>query len=345
MDNKINLSQLAELLSEAGGMTKTASEQFVKSFFDIIAQRVLEEGLVKVKGFGTFKLLDMEDRESVNVNTGERFTIEGHQKISFVPDADLKERINKPFAAFETVEITQEQADELDKMDTETDNESTDNNNQLITPKTGNMEDLKNEMLNDELEKNVGETNVEREEKEVFSNESFLDDEEPQTSEKSGSRTWLKILIWVLAGILVLALAAYLLWPLIGGKMLGRADEKIAEKAAVTAPAPEAAKPAATAPAQTSAPAKTETKFALTKEDEAKSLPAFSMADTVNYKIVGTKATYTMVKGDMLTTIALKYYGTKKVWPYIAKYNGLNVRSAKKLPVGTKIKVPELANK
>ena len=69
------------------------------------------------------------------------------------------------------------------------------------------------------------------------------------------------------------------------------------------------------------------------------------MADTVNYKIVGTKTTYTMVKGDMLTTIALKYYGTKKLWPYIAKYNGLTTRAAKKLPVGTKIKVPELANK
>ena len=61
----------------------------------------------------------MEDRESVNVNTGERFTIEGHQKISFSPDAELKERINKPFAAFETVEITAEQASELAKMDNE----------------------------------------------------------------------------------------------------------------------------------------------------------------------------------------------------------------------------------
>ena len=119
MDNKINLSQLADLLAQAGGMSKTASEQFVKNFFDIIAQNVLTEGLVKVKGLGTFKLVQMEDRESVNVNSGERFTIEGHQKISFTPDADLRERINKPFAAFETVEITEEQAAEIDKMESE----------------------------------------------------------------------------------------------------------------------------------------------------------------------------------------------------------------------------------
>ena len=81
MNNKINLSQLAEMLAQVGGMSKTASEQFVKTFFDIISQGVLSEGLVKVKGLGTFKLLQMEDRESINVNTGERFTIEGHQKI------------------------------------------------------------------------------------------------------------------------------------------------------------------------------------------------------------------------------------------------------------------------
>ena len=117
MDKKFNLSQLADLLAQAGGMSKTASEQFVKNFFDIISQSVLAEGIVKVKGLGTFKLIQMEDRESVNVNTGERFTIEGHQKISFTPDVDLKEIINKPFAAFDTVEITDEQAAELNRTD------------------------------------------------------------------------------------------------------------------------------------------------------------------------------------------------------------------------------------
>ena len=90
MDNKINLSQLAERLAQDGGISKAASEQFVKNFFDIITQNVISDGLVKVKGLGTFKLVQMEDRESVNVNTGERFTIEGHQKISFIPDPDLK---------------------------------------------------------------------------------------------------------------------------------------------------------------------------------------------------------------------------------------------------------------
>lgn len=318
MDNKINLSQLSELLAQEAGMSKAAAEQFVKNFFDIISQSVLTEGIVKVKGFGTFKLIDMEDRESVNVNTGERFTIEGHQKITFIPDADLKERVNKPFAAFETVPITEQQAAQLGDIE----NEPADTD-EVKLKTTDNMENSKKESESKkELEKKA--------------------DSKVNKEEEKGGRTGLKIIIWILSAIVVLALIIFLLWPLIGGKLLGRADEKVNEKApATTAPAP---KPAP-APAATTAKPAAEAKFALTKADEAKALPLFTVADTVNYKITGTLATHTMVKGDMLTTIALKYYGTKKLWPYIAKYNNIKSRSFKRLPVGQKIKVPKLANK
>ena len=319
MDNKINLSQLAERMAQEAGMSKAAAEQFVKNFFDIISQNVLSEGIVKVKGFGTFKLIQMEDRESVNVNTGERFTIEGHQKIAFIPDADLKERVNKPFAAFETVPITEEQAAELGVTE---DNQATTEDIKLKT--TDNMEKTKKET---ESKKELNEKKA---------------DSKANNEEKKGC-SGLKITIWILSAIVVLALIIFLLWPLIGGKILGRVDKKVAEKAPVTATAP-APKPAA-APAATTAKPAQEAKFALTKEDEAKALPLFTVADTVNYKITGTLTTHTMVKGDMLTTIALKYYGTKKLWPYIAKYNNLKSRSFKRLPVGYKVKVPKLANK
>ena len=315
MDNKINLSQLAERMAQEAGMSKAAAEQFVKNFFDIISQNVLTEGIVKVKGFGTFKLIEMEDRESVNVNTGERFTIEGHQKIAFIPDADLKERVNKPFAAFETVPITEEQAAVIDQM------EESEKTEEIKLKTTYNMEKKETESKK-ELNEKKADSKVEKE-------------------EKTGC-TGLKITIWILSIIAVLALIIFLLWPLIGGKILGRVDKKVEEKAAVTAPAP-APKPAPAASTATAKPA--EAKFALTKEDEAKALPLFTIADTVNYKITGTLTTHTMAKGDMLTTISLKYYGTKKLWPYIAKYNRLKSKSFKKMPVGYKVKVPKLANK
>jgi len=311
MDNKINLSQLADLLAQAGGMSKTASEQFVKNFFDIISQKVIDEGLVKVKGLGTFKLIDMEDRESVNVNSGERFTIEGHQKISFIPDAELKERINKPFAAFETVEINESQAAEINKMDQEQSDKNKDN---ILTNKTTNV-----------MEK--GKQNEPKKELK-------------ETKDENQNRCT-KIILWVLAGIAVLALIIVLLWPVIGGKALKKADKDVKEKA----PAPAVVKPEPKPAAAPAAPKKEEAKFTLTKADQEKALPLFTAADTVNYKIVGTMTTHTMVKGDMLTTIALKYYGTKKLWPYIAKYNGLKPRQFKKMPVGYKVKVPKLANK
>jgi nucleoid DNA-binding protein len=310
MDNKINLSQLADLLSQAGGMSKAASEQFVKNFFDIISQNVLTDGMVKVKGLGTFKLIQMEDRESVNVNTGERFTIEGHQKISFTPDVDLKEIINKPFAAFDTVEITDEQAAELSRTDKD---ETT---TEITTESMEKTNDLK---------ENKKESTQEKENAE-------------------GRKGWVKVLIWLLSIILVLALIIFLLWPLIGGKALKDADKDVKEKApATTVTKPAEQKPAATT-TTTTQPAK-EAKFTLTKADQEKALPLFTVADTVNYKITGTMTTHTMAKGDMLTTIALKYYGTKKLWPYIAKYNNIKSRSFKKLPVGYQVKVPTLANK
>ena len=309
MDNKINLSQLADLLSQAGGMSKAASEQFVKNFFDIISQSVLSEGLVKVKGLGTFKLVQMEDRESVNVNSGERFTIEGHQKISFIPDADLKERINKPFAAFETVEISEEQAAQLDKM------EQNDNSTQITT---------------DSMEK--GKANEPKKAPKESKKEVKKEEEK-----KSGCGAWIKIII----AILVIALIVILLWPVFGGKALKKADKEVKPKA----PAPAAVQPAPEKKPEAQPAKKEPAKFALIKADQEKALPLFTVADTVNYKIVGTKTTHKMEKGDMLTIIALKYYGTKKLWPYIAKYNGLKSKSFKRLPVGTQIKVPELANK
>lgn len=315
MDNKINLSQLADLLAQAGGMSKAASEQFVKNFFDIISQTVLTEGLVKVKGLGTFKLVQMEDRESVNVNSGERFTIEGHQKISFIPDADLKERINKPFAAFETVEISEEQAAKLETMDAQSDE-----NSNVNKSNTDNME----------KEKEKKAQAAPKETKKEVKNDS-------KDEKKRGG-----VLIRIIIAILVIALIVVLLWPLIGNKLLKNADKQPAKD---KAPVPAAVQPAPEKKPEAQPAKKEPAKFTLTKEDQAKALPLFTIADTVNYKIVGTKATVTMVKGDMLTTIAEKYYGTKKLWPYVAKYNGLNTRSAKKLPVGYKIKVPELANK
>ena len=341
MDNKINLSQLADLLSQAGGMSKSASEQFVKNFFDIISQNVLSDGLVKVKGLGTFKLLDMEDRESVNVNTGERFTIEGHQKISFTPDADLKERINKPFAAFEKADAPKADA-----------------------PKA---ETTKKEASKKEAAK-----------KEVARKDAPA---VKDVTQKKSTRIILKAALWLCCIVVILFVSGYVFWPLIGSKLLelsdryitdGKEIEMISDSTSTAQPyktepvkadpvkaepvkaepvkaEPIKAEPAKATPAKAE-PVKAEPvqaiktlKVKLTASDEAKDLSEFTRDDVVNYVIDGDLDLYTLQKGETLTQVALKYYGSKKLWPYIVKYN--NISDPGKLQPGARIRVPVLKSK
>ena len=103
MNNKINIQEIVDALAERNGITKKDADIFVRSMFDLIEDALEKDRYIKVKGLGTFKLIEVDERESVNVNTGERFLIEGHSKISFIPDNSLKEVINKPFSHFETV--------------------------------------------------------------------------------------------------------------------------------------------------------------------------------------------------------------------------------------------------
>lgn len=107
MNERLTIQNLIDLLAAKHSMTKKDAEAFVKEFFLLIEQALENEKTVKIKGLGTFKLVDVDSRESVNVNTGERFQIKGHTKVSFTPDTNLRDTINKPFAHFETVVLNE----------------------------------------------------------------------------------------------------------------------------------------------------------------------------------------------------------------------------------------------
>ena len=101
--NKLTLNNIAKVLVEKNGMEPKEAMTFTTAMFDLIHDRLNEEGIVKVKGLGTFKMIRVEARESINVRTGERVLIDSHAKITFTPDAVMKELVNKPFSQFETV--------------------------------------------------------------------------------------------------------------------------------------------------------------------------------------------------------------------------------------------------
>ena len=103
--SKISLSDLAQRLAEKSGISLQEAELFIRKMFDVANEGLQSDKLVKMKWLGTFKVMAVKDRESVDVNTGERIIIEGRDKISFTPDNILKEIVNKPFAQFETVVV------------------------------------------------------------------------------------------------------------------------------------------------------------------------------------------------------------------------------------------------
>ena len=100
---KLTIQEIAAVLTEKNGFSKRDANNFVSALFALIQEGLEIDQQVKVKGLGTFKLIDVEARESISVRTGERVTISGHAKVSFTPDAMMKELVNKPFSQFETV--------------------------------------------------------------------------------------------------------------------------------------------------------------------------------------------------------------------------------------------------
>ena len=100
---KLTIQDIAKVLVEKSGLTQKEANKFATEMFSIIQQRLEEDELVKIKGFGTFKIINVEARESVSVRTGERVMIDSHAKVTFTPDTVMKELVNKPFSQFETV--------------------------------------------------------------------------------------------------------------------------------------------------------------------------------------------------------------------------------------------------
>ena len=147
---KTALQLIADTVAKKHKITVKEAEKFVSAMFDVMNEGLKTDKLVKVKGLGTFKVQAVKPRESVNVNTGERVLIEGHDKVSFTPDATMKELVNKPFAQFETV-VLNDGVDFTD-IDSKYENEATLENADETTVSTNNaaMPDTKVVSLNEE---------------------------------------------------------------------------------------------------------------------------------------------------------------------------------------------------
>ena len=188
MDNKILLQDIADFLCYRSGITKREAEQFVRAFFEVIQQGLERDQYVKIKGFGTFKLVEVGQRESVNINTGERFQINGHTKVSFTPDTSLKDLVNRPFSHFQTVILNDETAiEELDACTVPEDSEQLNEEVSILEsqiPATEGEENIS--MINDkEAEAKQSESEANQSESEQIISTEIEENEPKQESEET----------------------------------------------------------------------------------------------------------------------------------------------------------------
>ena len=398
MQSKLNLSQLTDLYCSVSNNSKTVNAGFVKSFFETIVEEVLNGKTVRVRGLGTFKRITIEDRESVNVNTGERIVIPGHFKVSLVPDPALKELLNKPFADFDTIIIDE-------RYDTE--KEAEEGAADTAVPDTGNTESVPEqepESVPEPESEPEPEAEPEPESEPESEPEPQIESEpepeleqkpesvpepkpKPETKPKTVSghvnehhrhqhshpvtgsrrhshRRHRKPLVWILGTVLVLLLLSYCIWPISLSHLLRSRMNSLAVDSSSNGAVPveqveimhvdsvsveevQKETPTAETEAEPKAEPKEEVKskstFKLTAADTARDLGEVTVADTVSYRMVGRKAVHRMESGETLTSVALKYYGTKLLWPYIVAYN--QISNYNFLTVGTSLDIPELENK
>lgn len=450
---KISLSNIAEELAVRNGLTREAADSFMHAFVETIEKGLLEDGMVKVKGLGTFKLQEVSDRGSVDVNTGERITIKGYRKVTFTPDSAMKELVNRPFAHFEPTELNDGYPDE-EELGVSDDNADDNEGNEvaeenvaaIVEEKTEEIagvvsevvagEDIeeivieetateeKDETVIEETDEVVEESAKTIEEQPTIVIEKLLDEVvetaattetaetseiapaalvEPKTKEEApkqdpkkrrGYGCWMTLFI-------LLAFAAILAYTF-GWLALPNPDEVLHEEVSeeysdivvkpnleeelgadwgnepkvnpqlpvekedphaisesqsestiqARQPKDSAVQKVAT-PVEGSEPQVAESKksvtearfcaVALTESLKSKPIKAITPADTTDYKMDGTLVTHELKRGETIIQLAMKYYGDKRLWPYIVKYNWM--KDFNNVAIGQMVNIPVLKDR
>ena len=324
MDAKLNQSDLSAQLARMCEMSVTKADTFTKAFFDVIIEGLESDGIVKINGLGTFKMVDVASRSSVNVNTGEKFEINGHKKITFLPADSLKEKVNAPFAMFEPVEVDDDYVDEPDSSDEEQTDIAADTTAQTVAEENTQPADT---TVQAAVTENTQPTDA---------TAQTVAAENTQPS-KGNSKTnkhryiWLTLLIIIAAGILC--------WPVFTDKESPQpAETKIA-----------VAEKIETAPADTTVVADTLCAvdaveeilpFVLLEELAQTKLSSISIKDTVHYTVSGIMAVHRVGLDETLVKISFSYYNDKRLWPYIVQHNRL--KNFNQLEIGMEIEIPRL---
>lgn len=391
MNEKITLQDIINLLCEKQGMTPKDAETFVRTMFDLIEEALTNEKYIKIKGLGTFKLTEVNSRESVHVNTGERIEIQGHSKVSFTPDTSMKELINKPFSHFETVVLNEGVELEDTVIEEEGTPESTEVSETTIkveettigqpiveesvvekpiveTPaieepiiqESMTKEPIEDNSIVDEpvmeapiVEETESEVPVEPtivEETiatEVLKSTESEESEKPITAEKEEVSTPMVLqgeekkssrILWAIIIALVLIILFGFYWLFMRPSTSTEIDLTVPakEEAIASTPIEEEKQPEDTLEILS---------YVKLSAEELRNERVPSLADTLDYQIIGTKEEYTLQKGETIIRASVKFFGSKKYWPYIVKYNMDVLKDPDNIPAGAQVKIPILTPK
>ena len=352
-NGKVTLQMLSEIMSSTTGRTKTSTEQFTRCFFSTIKEALTRDNIVKIKGFGTFKMVVVNSRESINVNTGERVSIAEYNKISFTPEKNLKERINRPFAQFDTITIEDEDLEILEDSISsakktpkqtplsETTTEAKPTEEDFDVKDTNSSENIDNTVANDTINADTEEEIINNDIQDVSTTEVSQPIElDTPTNDGTQKRNHKHVILFTVLSLLI-AVAAYM----VGYMQLFNFDiKKLLATTETTSPK--------TNKANSDKTKDIDTQEKLAQDTLQADLPQKNIPTEANnypqiadgkYYIVGIK-TYRKIKSDYnIKRYCLQIYGNTEILPYVLLIN--NIDNPDNVAVGKIIKFPLLIEK
>lgn len=344
MNSKLTLSEIAVLLAERSGKDKKLAEQFLREFITVVTEGLYTDKIVKVKGLGTFKIIPVEQRESVHVNTGKRFIIPSHYKYSFLPDKELKDTVNAPFAFFETTEIGENidfsDLEEVPEDDAVTEDESIEEDTPAEVQVENTLSISEESLLSvSKEEKEERNNDIDTDSKVSLPIENVLNnvEQKPENNVPEKSSFYKRNLLLVAILLLVFINTPLIIYQWFNQRSDDEAqisEVKVEEKrdnlvSALPVQKTDSVSPENLMPLPS--PSKEKARKELNAEpDSSKTIPvARQFIDQV-----------AISSGDRLTLISLKYYGHKFFWVYIYEANKDIIKDPNNIPIGTVIKIP-----
>ena len=358
-NSKISLIDLAKALAKRKKLAQREADAFVRAFFDLIQEQLLAGEAVKIKGFGTFKITEVGSRESVNVNTGERFTIEGHNKVSFTPDKTLANHVNRPFAEFETVVLNDNTStEEMERIDTPIDvipveeEVPVEEETPIVEEPTVDLEErviplapiaeipTEEKAVEEETEPVKEETPAEEPPVEETATEEDKPTEEETTVKEEPTPRKRRIWPWILFLLLLLALiaGAYYYFKVY-------VPSQIVDKPSCENPIGQLEEPDTINKVDTTIVEPVAVEPEKPKYNLDSIQIKYAQIENGEYWIVGTKTIHELQKGEDLSKLADKYYGDRRLISYIIKHNHYRNSDLERMFVGMKVEIPELVNR